>query len=184
MKIKWLYLSAVLLTIGCSKSQDRTMQHLTSKHSATSHSQVDYQSKDPRKEEQSLSSVNINMDCVKTEGDYETDSHCIRISNVGDRTKSSEVYFDIIDKNASHKERHKGRIWDWISKKGNLYIYGFQAKDSSKLYEIDWRDDNATYFRIWDSKRQHKYLEEKVIRGPKELLVEVAKALGKPDPYE
>ena len=123
MKIKWLYLSAVLLTIGCSKSQDRTMQHLTSKHSATSHSQVDYQSKDPRKEEQSLSSVNINMDCVKTEGDYETDSHCIRISNVGDRTKSSEVYFDIIDKNASHKERHKGRIWDWISKKGNLYIY-------------------------------------------------------------
>lgn len=184
MKIKWLYLSAVLLTIGCSKSQDRTIQHLTSKHSATSHSQVDRQSKDPRKEEQSLSSVNINMDCVKSEGDYETDLHCIRITNAGDRTKSSQVYFDIIDKKSSHKERHKGWIWDWTSKRGNLYVYGFQAKDDAKLYEIDWSDDKDIYFRIWDLKRTHKYLEEKVIRGPKELLVEVAKALGKPDPYE
>ena len=178
MKIKWLYLSAVLLTIGCSKSQDRTMQHLTSKHSATSHSQVDYQSKDPRKEEQSLSSVNINMDCVKTEGDYETNRYCIHISNVYRRPESEKKYFDIVDKNSQSKERHIGESW-YIDKGENFDMFGFHAKDNGKLYEIDWRDDNATYFRIWDSKRQHKYLEEKVIRGPDELLDEAEKAVDK-----
>ena len=174
MKMRWIYLS-LLLIISCTEHQNKRYDTQNNYSVPNTHSNSAIVPVKTR----ASSTVNINMDCVKTEGDYETDSHCIRISNVGDRTKSSEVYFDIIDKNASHKERHKGRIWDWISKKGNLYIYGFQAKDSSKLYEIDWRDDNATYFRIWDSKRQHKYLEEKVIRGPKELLDEAEKAVGK-----
>jgi len=111
MKMRWIYLS-LLLIISCTEHQNNYSVPNTHSNSAIV----------PVKTRAS-STVNINMDCVKTEGDYETDSHCIRISNVGDRTKSSEVYFDIIDKNASHKERHKGRIWDWISKKGNLYIY-------------------------------------------------------------
>jgi len=109
--MRWIYLS-LLLIISCTEHQNNYSVPNTHSNSAIV----------PVKTRAS-STVNINMDCVKTEGDYETDSHCIRISNVGDRTKSSEVYFDIIDKNASHKERHKGRIWDWISKKGNLYIY-------------------------------------------------------------
>jgi len=116
MKMRWIYLS-LLLIISCTEHQNNYSVPNTHSNSAIV----------PVKTRAS-STVNINMDCVKTEGDYETDSHCIRISNVGDRTKSSEVYFDIIDKNASHKERHKGRIWDWISKKGNLYIYGFQKR--------------------------------------------------------
>ena len=118
MKMRWIYLS-LLLIISCTEHQNNRYDTQNNYSVPNTHSNFAIV---PVKTRVS-STANINMDCVKTEGDYETDSHCIRISNVGDRTKSSEVYFDIIDKNASHKERHKGRIWDWISKKGNLYIY-------------------------------------------------------------
>ncbi len=175
MKTRLLYLSLLLSTIGCSKHQNENFDTHIFPTSDTQPSSVSASIQ----KNHTLSVVTNNTDCVKTEGDYETDLHCVRISNVGNRTESEKIYFDIIDKKSSHKERHEGEVWGLVDKKGNVYTFGFHAKNGGKLYEIDWRDDNATYFRIWDSKRQHKYLEEKVIRGPKELLDEAEKAVGK-----